>query len=161
MKNGDIHQVASPYVVYERPANRFVASFVGTPPMNFFQGMLERSGEQLVFNEGDNRLSVPAARRGAIERFVGQPIVCGIRPEMMRPASGAGPTLTVKVGVVEPLGDRADIYCGTPRHPQIICRVDAQTRVSEGSAVSMQVDMERVHFFEAREDGLNLTLNGA
>ncbi|MBK9128859.1 MAG: ATP-binding cassette domain-containing protein [Phycisphaerales bacterium] len=162
MKDGIIHQVASPYDVYERPVNRFVASFVGTPPMNFLEGNLVREGAQLIFDEGDNRLPVAARHRAVLERLVGQPIVCGIRPEMLRPAGGGeAATLRVKVNVVEPLGDRTDIYCGTARHAQLICRVDGQTRVDEGAAVSMQVDMERVHFFAPGTDGRNLTLGDA
>jgi multiple sugar transport system ATP-binding protein len=158
MKDGDIHQVASPYEVYERPVNRFVASFVGTPPMNFFTGKLLKDGDKLIFDEGDNRLAVAPRHRATLERFAGQPIVLGVRPENLRPTTDGGAAIKVSVGVVEPLGDRTDIYCGTEKHPQIICRVDAQTRVQEGSALSVGIDMERVHFFEAAGDGRNLTL---
>jgi hypothetical protein len=51
-----------------------------------------------------------------------------------------------------------DVYVGTPRHPHIVCRVDAQTRVSEGEALLMQIDVERVHFFATDAAGQNVSL---
>jgi multiple sugar transport system ATP-binding protein len=157
MKDGIVHQVGTPYEVYEHPANRFVAGFVGTPPMNFFEGRLVRDGERLFFDEGDNRLAVSAAHRDRLATFAGQPITLGIRPEALSPATDqADAVLAVQVAVVEPLGDRADIYCGTPRHPHIVSRVDARTRVAEGQPARLAVDMARAHFFAPGENGRNL-----
>ncbi len=158
MKDGIIHQTGTPYEVYERPANRFVAGFVGTPPMNFFEGRLVRDGDRLLFDEGDNRLAVSPVHRERLAAFVGPPITLGLRPEALSPASDqAGDAiLNVQVSVVEPLGDRADIYCGTPKHPHIVSRVDARTRVAEGQPARLYVDMARAHFFEPGEHGRNL-----
>jgi len=160
MKDGVVHQCATPYEVYECPANRFVAGFVGTPPMNFFTGRLVRENNQLLFDEGDNRLAVSPRHQAQLAAYVDQPIVLGVRPESLRPAAGAPPfsTLNVQVSVVEPLGDRTDVYCATPRHPHIVCRVEAHTRVAEGAPAVVQVDMERVHYFEPGENGRNVTL---
>jgi multiple sugar transport system ATP-binding protein len=163
MKDGIIHQCATPYEVYERPANRFVAGFVGTPPMNFFEGRLVRDGGQLIFDEGANRLAVAPAHQAALEPFVGQTLTLGVRPEMLHPTSaaataGAGTQLAVDVSVVEPLGDRMDVYCSTARHKHVVCRIDAQQRVTEGAALRMQVDMARVHYFAPGDNGANLTL---
>lgn len=160
MKDGIIHQCATPYEVYERPTNRFVAGFVGTPPMNFLKGTLKKEGDQLFFDEGQNKLPVAAKHTAALAGHVNQPLILGLRPEMLHPAGDAAPAkLKVQVSVVEPLGDRMDVYCGTQAHPQIVCRVDAQTRVQENSAVVMGVDMDRAHFFEPVDDGRNLTLS--
>jgi multiple sugar transport system ATP-binding protein len=161
MKDGIVHQVGTPYEVYERPANRFVAGFVGTPPMNFFTGRLIREGERLFFDEGDNRLAVNPAHRDVLAAFVDQPVTLGIRPEALSPdpgGAGVSPAiLNVQVSVVEPLGDRTDIHCGTPRHPHIISRVDARTRLAEGQPARLAVDMTRAHFFAPGENGRNLT----
>ena len=164
MKDGVIHQCATPYEVYERPTNRFVAGFVGTPPMNFFEGRLLREGDRLFFNEGDNRLAVDAAQRERLAALAGQPITLGIRPEALAPAKGTArdAVLNVQVSVVEPLGDRIDVYCATPRHPHIVSRVDSGTRVAEGQPALFSVDMTRAHFFEPGDNGRNVTLsNGA
>ncbi len=66
--------------------------------------------------------------------------------------------MRLKVGVVEPLGDRMDVYAATARQEHIICRVDARTPVKEGELVCMQVDMNRVHFFEPEAEGRNVGL---
>jgi multiple sugar transport system ATP-binding protein len=159
MKDGVIHQLASPFEVYEQPANRFVAGFVGTPPMNFLEGRIVREQDRLVFDEGSFRLAISPAHRDKLASHVDQPATLGIRPEMLRPAADRGPaTIQLEVNVVEPLGDRIDIYASTPKHPTIICRIDSGTRVQEGQSVTMAVDMERVHFFAPSEDGRNLTI---
>ena len=159
MKDGLIQQCDTPYEVYERPTNRFVAGFVGTPPMNFFEGRLLQEGDRLIFDEGDNRLTVSPRHRAALAGHVGRTLTLGVRPEMLRPTGEArtDSALRVQVSVVEPLGDRTDVYAGTPRHPHLVCRVDSQTRVQENSAAVLAVDMDRVHFFEAGENGCNLT----
>ena len=161
MKDGIVHQMGTPYEVYGHPANRFVAGFVGTPPMNFFAGRLVRDGDRLFFDEGDNRLAVSPSHCDALAAFVGQPVALGIRPEALSPGPDQlDAVLAVQVSVVEPLGDRTDIYCGTPRHPHIISRVDSRTRVAEGQPARLAVDMARAHFFAAGENGRNLTLPG-
>lgn len=161
MKDGVIHQCATPFEVYDRPTNRFVAGFVGTPPMNFFEGKLTREGDRLVFDEGENRLPVSQRDRQRLAPYVDQTLVLGLRPETMTPANGdSGPArLKVQVAVVEPLGDRQDVYCSTPQHDAIVCRVDARVRVEEGAPAEMAVDMDRAHFFEPGEDGRNVTLD--
>lgn len=159
MKDGVIQQVASPFEVYERPVNRFVAGFVGTPPMNFLSGRLVQEGGKLVFDEGENRLPVAAAYEARLARFANQPLVLGVRPECLSVAGGPGRgVLRVRAGLVEPLGDRADVHVGTKHHPQITCRIDARAVVKEGDALDMQVDMDRVHFFVPDGDGRNVSL---
>ncbi len=161
MKDGIIHQCASPFDVYDRPVNRFVAGFVGTPPMNFLTGRLVREGGALFFDDGANRLAVSAAHQGRLESHVDSQVIAGIRPEVLSLPNGqkrANSTLKLNVTVVEPLGDRMDIYTDTERGARVVCRVDARSEVEEGHAMDMQVDMDRVHFFESKEDGLNISL---
>ena len=162
MKDGIIHQYGTPFEVYQQPANRFVAGFVGTPPMNFFDGRLVRGENgRLEFDEGDNRLVVSERLQQKLARFADQPIVLGARPETIVPASGAdadaGNVLRTQVTVVEPLGERMDVYVATPRHDNIICRVDARVHVDENTACAMAIDMERAHFFEPTDDGRNVS----
>jgi multiple sugar transport system ATP-binding protein len=160
MKDGLVYQVDSPFNTYERPVNRFVAGFVGTPPMNFFEGGLVEDGGRLAFDEGDNRLVLCDAHQERLRPHVGKPITLGLRPETMTPAGEAddGRVLRAQVSVVEPLGDRMDIRVGTPRHPAITCRIDARTRVREGEQIALHVDMNRAHFFEIEGEQRNLSL---
>jgi multiple sugar transport system ATP-binding protein len=160
MRDGVIYQVGTPFEVYEYPANRFVAGFVGTPPMNFLEGRLVRDGSQLVFDEGDNRLTLCDAHQQRLASFVDQPLIMGVRPEMLHPAKDAKPgtALSVAVDVVEPLGERMDVFVSTKRHGHIVCRIDARTPIDEGGHVNMGVDMQRVHFFEPDSAGRNVSL---
>ena len=160
MKDGLIYQVGTPFEVYERPVNRFVAGFVGTPPMNFLEGRLVRDGGKLAFDEGDNRLTLWDAHQQRLASFVDQPLIMGVRPEMFTPAKDAKPgtTLNVAVDVVEPLGERMDVFVSTKRHGHIVCRVDARLLVKEGESATFAVDTERVHFFEPGDEGRNVSL---
>ncbi len=160
MKDGRIHQVGTPFDVYDQPVNRFVAGFVGTPPMNFLPGRLVRRGDEIWFDDGEQQLRLPAAMRERLAGHVDREVVLGIRPELMRPAADApeGTTLRAQVGVVEPLGERMDIYASTARHPRIVCRTDARLRVAENEAITLAVDIERVHVFEPGDEGRNLSL---
>jgi multiple sugar transport system ATP-binding protein len=160
MKDGVICQVGTPFEVYECPAGRFVAGFVGTPPMNFLEGRLVRDGGKLGFDEGDNKLTLCNAHQQRMASFVDQPLIMGVRPEMLSPAKDAAPgtTLSVAVDVVEPLGERMDVFVSTKRHDHIVCRVDARLPVEEGESVAFAVDTERVHFFEPGDEGRNVSL---
>jgi multiple sugar transport system ATP-binding protein len=157
MKDGTVHQVGSPHEVYERPVNRFVAGFVGTPPMNFFDGSLTRDGERILFTDGADRLALTPEQEQRLAGAVGKPVVLGVRPEALQPgAASGGATLHVDVSVVEPLGDRMDIHASTDRHPSITCRTDGRSAVREGQPLVLAVDMQRAHFFEPGPAGRNL-----
>jgi multiple sugar transport system ATP-binding protein len=159
MKDGRVHQCATPFEVYERPANRFVAGFVGTPPMNFLSGRLARDGNELVFDDGEQRLVLSRDHRQRLAGFADRPIIMGVRPEALQPGQASpGASLRMKIGVVEPLGDRMDVLASTARHDRIVCRIDVRQRVQEGQMADMQVDMDRVHFFEPNGAGRNVSL---
>jgi multiple sugar transport system ATP-binding protein len=171
MKSGVVHQCASPSEVYEWPADRFVASFVGTPPMNFFEGRIRVTDGAVCFDEGRGMVRLPKGLGGRLARRVGQPIVLGARPETLvlgtaGPASDAGTAADAKnrvpmrVMVIETLGRDKDIYLQTPSGVQVIARVPVTTRIEEGADVLVSFDPQRVHLFETGEDGVNVGLNG-
>ncbi|MBN2560848.1 MAG: sn-glycerol-3-phosphate ABC transporter ATP-binding protein UgpC [Phycisphaerae bacterium] len=170
MKDGVVHQCASPLGVYERPANRFVAAFVGTPPMSFLDGrVVERDGG-LAFDDGT--ALIPLGGR-MVERLSGhadRPMVMGIRPDAfsVEPAVRQGgddggstrdgaAKLVVRITLVEPLGDRKDIYMTTAAQKDLVGRVDGRVSVFEGQELPMFIDMDRVHIFEPGETGVNVT----
>jgi len=168
MKDGVVPQCASALDIYHHPANRFVAGFLGTPPMNFFDGRLVDEGGRLWFDEGTGRLPVPARVTAALRaRAVEAPnVVLGIRPEALAPAgsarfAAAGPSLALKMKVwlVQPLGATMDVYLQTERHERIIAHVDASpeaTGPGVGDNLEIAVDMERAHFFAPGELGIAL-----
>jgi multiple sugar transport system ATP-binding protein len=166
MSNGLIQQADTPMEVYRHPTNRFVAAFVGTPPMNFLEGTLERGDGGLVFVEGSNdtdgkpyRLAVPASREAALANFVGKPIVVGLRPQMLHVAAGGdhpGRHMKMNVRVTEPLGDAIDVFVGTSKHTHLVARVPGHVQVTIGQPTTFAIDMDAAHFFEPGEFGKNL-----
>ncbi len=165
MKYGVIQQCDAPLQIYRHPKNRFVAGFVGTPPMNFFDGNLVRSDDGIYFEEGaNNRIKVPDWANDSLAGKVGSPVVLGVRPEALAPDThdqrfaGEGNILNVKVNVLEPLGDKMDVYLTTPDHGHIVARIDATSKVTPDTEHPFRIDPSRMHFFEPGEDGVNLTL---
>jgi multiple sugar transport system ATP-binding protein len=107
MRRGLLQQVDAPQRVYERPANLFVASFIGSPAMNLLEGRLERDGDGLACVLGSQRLSLPdavARARPALASRVGQSVAVGIRPEALALGGPDGATLRGSVVVAEALG---------------------------------------------------------
>jgi len=166
MDHGVVQQCASALDIYHHPANRFVAGFLGTPPMNFFEGRLVDEAGRLWFEEGTGRLPVPARAAPALRaRLAGGPeVVLGVRPEALAPAGAArfaamDSRLTMKVWLVQPLGAKMDVYLQTDRHPRIVAHVDASADSAGprvGDALSIAVDMERAHFFSPGDAGIAL-----
>ena len=186
IRDGRLQQAQAPLVTYNQPVNRFVAGFIGTPPMNFFHGLVRSIEGVLVFEEGrlirnpaDNgkgrgeegeltlpgngfRLVVPARLRDVSSRIMGRHVVLGIRPEHfhLRPVEeeGMSAAIDVKLSVIEPLGNSMDVYVNTPLHDHVVGRVEAHAGLQVGSQVRMYVDLSKIHFFEPGETGMNLSL---
>jgi multiple sugar transport system ATP-binding protein len=153
--------VAPPLDIYDRPATKFVAGFIGTPPMNFLTGRLVAADGALCFDEGTARLRLPEAWRGRLEKRLGRSVTLGIRPESIterRPAPDAAPgtSLGVTVNVVEPLGDEMLLYLSTGKH-DLIAKVDAHQRVEVGQSMEIALDVARGHVFDSAT-GENLTV---
>jgi len=161
MKDGVIQQCGAPLDVYHHPANRFVAGFVGTPAMNFFEGTVARESDRLWFDEGSGKLAVPDWAKDALGPKVGSKVVMGIRPQAIsdRPIGAAGMkdnVLHMKVGVVEPLGDKMDVYLSTPSHERIVAHIDAHRGLQPNETRPMHIDLARLHFFELGSEGVKL-----
>jgi multiple sugar transport system ATP-binding protein len=154
MKDGVVQQVGEPLELYGRPANRFVASFIGSPAMNFAEVNVAESNGALWAESPGLRLKIPAARSEVLRRHTGGKIVLGVRPEALRVATAADPAERVfesTVEVVEPLGNEIllDVRVGASL---MVARVDPATRVKVRDAVRLSVDPERLHFFDAETE---------
>jgi multiple sugar transport system ATP-binding protein len=173
MHNGIIQQADSPLRTYNEPVNRFVAGFIGMPPMNFFDGTIMMVGEGMQFQEGPTSsdgalalagkgfcLPVPARLTDRLTGQIGRHVVLGIRPEHfhMRPGSdGPAAAMELKVNVVEPLGNDMDVYMSTNLNDHVVARVEAQTGLRMDAQATLYVDLRKVHFFEPGETGMNLS----
>ena len=164
MRDGITQQAGAALEIYHHPANRFVAGFLGSPPMNFFEGSLVDEAGKLWFEEGSGRLPVPAWAESELRSYVGQSIVLGARPEAISDRTHARfecgeNCLRFKVTLVQPLGDKMDVYLATERHARVVAHVDAYGGISAGQEALMFIDSSRVHFFEAGENGKRIAKN--
>lgn len=162
MNEGEIQQVGAPLEIYNRPTNRFVAGFVGTPPMNFLDGKIVAHGGGVAFEEGSATIPLSARFAERLRGYVGREVFFGIRPEdvMDRPPSDEGVTtfgLRTTVEVVEPLGDEMILYLKTPTH-EFLGKVGSHGDISDGQALEVSLNIGKVHVFDA-ETGENLCLD--
>ncbi len=145
LNKGHVEQVGTPLELYRRPANLFVAGFIGSPRMNFFQGRAARpaNGGMALELAGGRTLQVPAAA-GAVA--LGSPLTLGIRPEHLVLAD-AGP-LGGQVDVIEHLGAETLLYVKDPIGGTIVVRTDDLARVRPGATVSIALRPDRVSLFD-------------
>ncbi len=159
MSRGLLQQVGPPLEVYARPANRFVAGFIGTPPMNLIEGRIEGADGALVFvarASAELRLPVAPAHRARLGPHAGREVVLGLRPQSLRETAEARPewpVLQLRVGVVEPLGDTMDVSASAPGDVRVVARVPARTGLSPGAMAPFAVDTAQAHYFEPGEFG--------
>jgi multiple sugar transport system ATP-binding protein len=143
MKDGRIEQTGSPLELYDRPANMFVAGFIGSPAMNFLPGTLRRSGDAARVELADGtQLPAPAGSTGAD----GQAVVYGTRPEHLELVAEAG--IPTQVAVVEPTGADTFISC---RHGgrELAAVFRERHAFAPGSTIRLQPDASRAHLFDA------------
>ncbi|MCL2542967.1 MAG: sn-glycerol-3-phosphate ABC transporter ATP-binding protein UgpC [Nocardioidaceae bacterium] len=157
MKDGVLQQVDTPLALYDRPANAFVAGFIGSPAMNLLSA--KTSGDGVASVDGHD-IPIPRAAAAAS----GGSLTLGIRPEGWRPAAEGETGYPVTVQVVEDLGADAFVYA-TPASvdpglsggviPQVVVRVDGRVRLEPGQKIDLVVDPKGVHVFDG-ESGLRL-----
>ncbi|MCL2571081.1 MAG: sn-glycerol-3-phosphate ABC transporter ATP-binding protein UgpC [Defluviitaleaceae bacterium] len=161
MNGGIVQQVATPEEIYNKPANRFIGSFIGSPPMNFIFGRLEAgSGGQLYFSNSHMYLPFPRERvTKEIEKYIDADIVGGIRPEAL---SLRGSISTerkpnefyAEVDVSELVGADRYVYLNINQRNRetLVARVPAKERYESGSRVIGRADMEFFHLFDVNTE---------
>jgi multiple sugar transport system ATP-binding protein len=161
MYNGIIQQVAPPMEVYDRPVNRFVAGFLGTPPMNFFEGKMQTKDGKPAFVFSDGTAIVLKAANNNYAPFIGKDMVLGIRPEHLTVEQQPGQSdngIKSTVNVVEPLGDRKDTYLTSSSGRKFVANLDPHTAIEIDQKLTMYVDITKSHVFEPGETGRNITI---
>jgi multiple sugar transport system ATP-binding protein len=151
MRLGKLQQVGTPLEVYEQPANLFVASFIGTPPMNFIPAVISggADGGATIAASGF-RLPVPEAWRAATARKDGQKVVLGIRPENIREAGRGGSTvpITARVEFVEPLGHEVIVH-GRVGDELLVAKTDPHRSPEMGQDFPLVIEADAIHLFDA------------
>ena len=161
MKAGVIQQVAAPMDLYQRPANLFVAGFIGSPSMNLFNGTLSAQGQALVFQEQQARgaplpdsitIRLDDASAPALLSYVGKSIIFGIRPEHLAceapsPDTPPGRTVEAMVELVQPLGSETHLHLAS-QTGSFVARVRGNSCFGANQKVSLVFDLRHAHFFD-------------
>jgi len=164
LDDGVIQQVAPPLVVYDYPANMFVAGFIGTPPMNFIEGSLAREDGRLYFVREGMRVKLTADLAERVSDYAGKDVVFGVRPENIQVKGQTNlredeNVVSSKVNVVEPLGDDMIVYL-TAGGKDFIAKLDSHVRLQVEDVPEMLFDVESAHIFDP-EEGTNISLREA
>ncbi len=156
MKDGEILQFDTPLNVYDSPVNKFVAGFIGSPPMNFIKGKIVEAKSGFYFDEGNFRVKVLDEMRPKLEKYLNKEIIFGIRPEniydkLFASYATSDNTLSVLCDVLETMGSENYIYLSTGSHT-LTAVVEASNKPPIGGMVEVVFDMRRVHFFDPQEE---------
>jgi len=154
MKDGIIQQIADPQTLYDKPVNRFVASFMGMPPMNFLECCLQQQdGGRLVLVSEKLAIDLPEDWISALSGITGQQITLGVRPENIVPGSGDDRT-QAKVEVVEPLGSETLLHLRVGGQALVVkAGPDYKPRI--GEMIGISFEMDKAHIFNT-ETGITI-----
>ncbi len=152
MKGGIIQQIGSPLDLYNNPTNRFVAGFIGSPPMNFLVTKIDKEGGKLFADEGSFKLEITSDKKEPLKDYIGKDVIFGIRPEDLVFNEKAKPnSIECSVTVVEPLGAEIHLYINTGKNV-LIARTAPSHIFKVGEKVSFSPDMKMVAFFDAETE---------
>jgi len=158
MRDGYVLQVAEPLVLYNRPVSKFVAGFIGSPPMNFIEGRLEQRAGGVWFVGSELELQLDPDMARAVASHVGRPVHLGIRPEdiqdsaLARAASQEN-VKTMHVEVVEPLGAETLVYLRAHQSRQdIVAKFDSRSKPRVNQDASVTFDMSKAHIFDGETE---------
>ena len=152
MRDGVVQQVGEPLELYNQPANKFVAGFIGSPAMNFVEVAISGSGEALWAEAAGLRIRVPQEISTRVRSQSGQRLTLGVRPEAVRIANGVDDySFATAVDVLEPLGNEILLNFRAGGVP-MVARVDPGVRVKAHDNIRLALDPERLHFFDAKTE---------
>ncbi len=153
MKDGIVQQVDTPTNLYNAPANLFVAGFIGSPQMNFFDAICKVNGEDVALQIGNSSFPVPAekAKKLIDGGYAGKTVILGIRPEDVHEATEAdlsnGRTISCDIKFYELLGAEVYLYFDLEGQ-QMTARTSAATSLRTGSKAAFSLDMQKIHVFD-------------
>ena len=159
MYNGIIQQIAPPLEVYDRPVNKFVAGFLGTPPMNFFNGRIIFKNDVPYFEMSQEMIQLPRRLGVTLASYREKEMVLGIRPESFSQSKIddlESNSFDATVNITEPLGDHIDVYLTARDDVQFIATIEPHIRMQIEEKITMYVDINKVHIFEPGDMGKNI-----
>ncbi|WP_407400324.1 ABC transporter ATP-binding protein [Treponema sp.] len=162
MKDGHVQQIGEPLYLYNHPINKFVAGFIGTPPMNFMTVSVKKDGDKIVVDEGTFTLVPTAEQQKYLSEFVGKEVYFGVRPEDLTyaEAPAAENNMQMKVSNKEPLGAETHLFLAS-KNQSVVARVLASSKgdFKIGETVNFVPAMERCKFFVKDTEDLSKEIN--
>ncbi len=156
MRDGVLQQCDEPEKVYAYPANKFVASFIGSPPMNFLDATIVSANGKSYVDAGEFKLPLPETHSAT--KLVGKKVLLGIRPEEIDDANLAtnivaneDNTIVAKVDVLEPLGHEYVAYLNIGKL-NLIATIDNETRIKEAQEAKFVINLDRIHIFDGETE---------
>jgi multiple sugar transport system ATP-binding protein len=153
MKDGVLQQLDAPQVLYDHPVNMFVAGFIGSPAMNFFEAKLDRADGGGMLDFGTFQLPLPPASLDKVKDYIGKSVYVGMRPEDIYDAHYVAKgvredaRISTVVNVLEPLGAEVFAYVENGGK-EMVARLDPRTAAKIGQPLDVVVDMDKVHLFD-------------
>jgi multiple sugar transport system ATP-binding protein len=151
MKDGLIQQVSDPLTLYDFPVNKFVAGFIGSPPMNFIDADVAKDGSEYIVKTNTFKVKLPKNSQEKVSKYNGKKVTFGFRPEDLIDESIAkdksGQLIKAKVEVIEPLGSEIFLYLSSGMD-NFVARVPHQYRTQIGAEVGFVVDTTKSHLFD-------------
>ena len=152
MNHGVLMQVDTPQNLYDRPDNLFVAGFIGSPAMNFFNAELIKEGEDILIKTASFAVKVPEDRKPALESHLGKPVIFGLRPENIHDPNFAPPRIIsqeveANVDLTELMGNEIFLFLKSGED-EFVARVDPRTTYKMGDTVTMSFNMVNMHIFD-------------
>ena len=162
MKDGHVQQIGEPLYLYNHPINKFVAGFIGTPPMNFMTVTVKKEGDKVVVDEGTFTLVPTAEQQKYLSEYVGKEVYFGVRPEDLAyaEAPAAENNMQMKVSNKEPLGAETHLFLSS-KNQSVVARVLASSKgdFKIGETVNFVPAMERCKFFVKDTEDLSKEIN--
>ena len=153
MKDGIVQQVDTPIELYERPRNMFVAGFIGSPQMNFFDAKLLKEQDGYYVQVGNDKLKLPQGKaKQALDSYIGKEVVFGIRPEHIHDeesfiANQPDGVVSAYVDVTEMMGAETYLYLQI-NDTKTIARVNARSKATIGDTIKVAFDLNKAHIFD-------------
>lgn len=153
MKEGIIQQFDTPQVLYDMPANLFVAGFIGSPQMNFMNAVISKEGDKLYAVTEGSKLLIPDIKKDALMPYVGKTMVMGLRPEDFLPQEklSSDNTLAGEMSFSELLGADYHLHVSL-QNTQLIVKVPAEGKAPAKGAYSVAANMDKAHFFDSESE---------
>ena len=163
MKSGVIQQIDTPTNIFDYPKNRFVAGFLGTPQMNFYEGIGKKTGDEFVFNTHGVKLKYPLSQLKEIHEKVldgnEHKMILGIRPDDIKISENGN--LKTRINIIEVLGNEAIIYsdfnldknenANGESETSLVIKVPGRIEAKKDDIISLALPAEKIHFFENDE----------